>query len=206
MYEVGWLASFIEDLHWLCLQTEFERDMEDDGSKVPEGLREAWLALLAEFKAMAVEEADELAAQGGKGEKGMKITDQAGLTKAAKTVADHLEKHMEMHKAHHEKLEGVLAKDHPAVKSSAAMMEHMDKCMKAAKDAMGGDEPEAEAKGDEADKALQAKVDGLEKAIADLTAKLATTPAVVPPVTGAGGPELVGKSASVAADLAEIIK
>ena len=208
MYEVGWLASFIEDLHWLCLQSEFERDMEDDGSKVPEGLREAWMALLVEFKAMAVEEADELAASGGKGEKGMKITDQAGLTKAAKTVADHLEKHMEMHKAHHEKLEGVLSKDHPIMKSSQAMMDHCEKCMKAAKDAGAGEEPEAADKGGEGEgeKANSLKIDALTKAVADLTIKLAATPAVQPPATGAGGPQLVEKSATVAADFAELVK
>ena len=105
LYEVGWLGGLIEELTWLCMQSEFERDMEGDNSKVPEGLREAWSALLEQFKAMAIEEADEVAAAGGKGEKGMKITDQAGLTKAAKTIGEHLEKHMEMHKALHEKLE-----------------------------------------------------------------------------------------------------
>jgi hypothetical protein len=204
MYEVGWLASFIEDLHWLCLQTEFERDMEDDGSKVPEGLREAWMSLLVEFKAMAIEEADELAAEGGKGEKSMKITDQAGLTKAAKTVVDHLEKHAEMHKALHEKMEGTLSKEHPIMKAHDAMMEHCDKCMKAAKDSMGGDEPAVEEK--EADKALAAKIDGLEKTVADLVTKLATTPAVQPPNTGAGGLELVGKYATISADFAELVK
>jgi hypothetical protein len=82
------------------------------------------------------------------------------------------------------------------------MMDHCDKCMKAAKDAMGGDEPE-EGK-EEADKALTAKIDGLEKAFADLSAKIAATPAVQPPATGAGGPQLVEKN-SATADFAELI-
>ena len=43
-----------------------------------------------------------------------KITDQASLTKAAKTMSDHLEKHMEMHKALHEKMEGTLSKIIPS--------------------------------------------------------------------------------------------
>ena len=118
LYEVGWMASLLEELHWLCLQTEFERDMEDDGSKVPAEMRESWMKLIATFKEMANEEADELAAQG---EKGMKITDQAGLTKAAKSI--------------HEHLEGLKAKHE-------ALGEHIEKCMKAAKDSMEGEEPE----------------------------------------------------------------
>ena len=203
MYEVGWLASFIEDLHWLCLQTEFERDMEEDGSKVPEGLREAWMSLLAEFKVMAIEEADELAAQGGKGEKGMKITDQAGLTKAAKTIHDHLSKLAEMHKAHGEAMD----KAHEAMKAKHDQLgEHIDKCMKAAKDASEGEEPEKAAPTGEVNKAVTDELDALKKSIADLTAKLATTPAVQPPNTGAGGPQLVEKSATISADFAELVK
>lgn len=188
LYEVGWLGDMVEQLHWLCLQTEFEREMEDDGSKVPEALRTAWMALIEQFKAMAIEEADELAAAGGKKEKGMKITDQAGLTKAAKTIHEHLEKHHEMHKAHHEKLEALLHKDHPIVKHSAAMMEHCEKCMKAAKDAGMGEEPEEDKteKGEsEAEKATSAKIDALTKAVADLTEKLSKTAAGNIPASGA---------------------
>ena len=140
----------------------------------------------------------------------MKITDQAGLTKAAKTMADHLEKHMEMHKAHHEKLEGVLAKDHPVVKSSQAMMDHCEKCMKAAKDSAEGEEPE------EADKVAPVAEDAIAKAVTaavaplvakvdELEKKLAKTPAVVEmPHTGAGSG--VSKSIEANADFAELLK
>jgi hypothetical protein len=210
MYEVGWFAELLESLNWLCLQTEFERDLEDDGSKVPEGLREAWLALLGEFKAMAIEEADELAAHGGKGAKAMKITDQAGLTKAAKTLHEHLEKHMEMHKAHHEKLEATMAKDHPVVKSSQAMMDHCEKCMKAAKDSMDGEEPEKEEKvasvaEDAIAKAVTAALVPLVTKVDELEKKLAKTPAPVEmPHTGAGNG--VAKSVQVDADFAELVK
>jgi lambda repressor-like predicted transcriptional regulator len=193
MYEVSWLADIVEGLNWLCLQTEFERDLEDDGSKVPDGLREAWLALLAEFKAMAIEEADELAAGAAKGATSMKITDQAGLTKAAKTLQEHVAKVAEHHEKivahqakqmeHHEKgLE--LHKAH--VELHKAHKELIEKCMKAAKDAMDGQEPEGESEEEKARKAAAAAAasDPVAKAVAALTAeiealkaKLATTPA-----------------------------
>ena len=198
LYEVGYFAEILESLNWLCMQTEWERDFEDDGSKLPEQLREPWLALLEAFKAMAEEEADEMAAS-GKGEKSMKITDQAGLTKAAKTIGEHLEKHMEMHKALHEKIEGALAKDHPIMKAHAAMMDHCEKCMKAAKDAGAGEEHE-ETEAEKAAKAAAAAgsnpaIEALTKQNKELSdkfdallAKLATTPAGGAPHTGAGAP------------------
>lgn len=173
LYEVGWLGDLLESLHWLCLQTEFERDMEDDGSKVPDGLREAWIALLAEFKAMAVEEADELAAAGGKGEKAVKITDQAGLTKAAKTIHDHLEQLHEAHKAQGEHMK----KAHEAIEEKHAKVgERIEKCMKAAKDAAEGEEPEEAVKA-AAETELQKELTALKAEFAELTKKLANTPA-----------------------------
>ena len=162
LYEVGWLADLLESLHWLCLQTEFERDMEEDGSKVPAEMREAWLKLIESFKAMAIEEADELATA-GKGEKGMKITDQAGLTKAAKTIHDHLEKCMEMHKAHGEHME----KAFEGMKAKHEQMgEHIEKCMKAANAAMEGDEPEKAAPAGDLAKVEDPRVADLQKAVA----------------------------------------
>ena len=191
LYQVSQLGDLLENLHWLCLQTEWERDFEDDGSKVPDNLREAWLALLQEFKVMAIEEADELAAEAGNrkgGNKVAKISDQAGLTKAAKTVHDHLEKLVELHKAHGEHMK----KAHDAMQAKhEALGEHIDKCMKAAKDAMDGNEPAAA--GGDGEKALELKIDSLEKNLATLTAKLATTPAPGGPVSGAG--PVVSKSA-----------
>ena len=148
--------------------------------------------------------ADDPSATGGEGDQPMKITDQAGLTKAAKTLADHLDKHMEMHKAHHEKVEGVLSKDHPIVKSSQAMMDHCEKCMKAAKDAGAGEEPE------EADKvapiaaeavvkaAVDAAVAPLKTQLDELVAKLAKTAAPGGPHSGAPVP--VEKTAPSAFD------
>ena len=213
MYEVGWLADLLESLNWLCQQTEFERDVEDDGSKVPKGMREAWLMLLAEFKAMAIEEADELAGNGGRGEKGMKLTDVAGFKKAAKTMQDHLEKHMEMHKALHEKMSGTLAEDHPIVKAHQAMMDHCEKCMKAAKDMGEGEEPEKAAalvpavedtNAAAITKAVTAALAPLTAEVEALKAKLATTQANVlqMPATGAAA---VGKALEADAALAEMI-
>ena len=186
MYSVGWLASMLEDLHWLCLQTEFERDVEDDGSKVPENLREAWMMLLAEFKAMAIEEADELAAAGGEGaHKAMKITTQEQLTKAAKTLEEHIGKLQEVHKTAGEHMK----KAHEAVEAKHEQVgEHIEKCMKAAKDAAEGDEPEEAEKAAkaQADPAVAKKLDDLEKSIAALTEKFSKTPAAGAPHTGAG--------------------
>jgi hypothetical protein len=193
LYEVGWLGSMLEDLHWLCLQSEWERDSEDDGSKVPEGLREAWMQLIAQFKEMAIEEADELTAAGGKGEKGMKITDQAGLTKAGKSIMDHLENV----KSAHEKTG-----------------EHIEKCMKACKEAIGGEMEEKSAPVPavtavvvpEASKALETKVEELMKSVADLTksnadlmTKLAATPAPGGPASGAGAQKTIDAPAELVA-------
>jgi hypothetical protein len=52
--------------------------------------------------------------------------------------------------------------------------EHIEKCMKAAKDAMEGNEPEP---GEKGDKAMEAQMLELKKSLADLVAKLAATPA-----------------------------
>jgi hypothetical protein len=199
LYEVGWLGSLIEELTWLCMQSEFEADMEQDESKVPEGLREAWKMLISEFKAMAEEEADEALAAGG--QKSMKITDQAGLTKAAKTIGEHLEKHMEMHKALHEKLEGTLSKDHPIVKAHQAMMDHCEKCMKAATDAGSGEEPEEGDKvapgADLIKAAVEAAVTPLKTELAALTDKMSKIAAPGAPHTGATG---AAKSVTTAFD------
>ena len=129
---------------------------------------------------------------------------------AAKTMQEHLEKHMELHKAHHEKLEGMLAKDHPMVKSSQAMMDHCEKCMKAAKDSMDGEEPEKEEKAapvaeDAIAKAVTAALAPLVTKVDELEKKLAKTPALVEmPHTGAGNG--VARSVQVDADFAELVK
>jgi hypothetical protein len=173
LYEVGWMASLLEDLHWLCLQTEFERDMEDDGSKVPAEMREAWLKLIATFKEMAVEEADELAAA-GKGEKGMKLTDLDSLKKAAKTIHDHLEGLKEKHAAmgeHMDKCFKSMGEKHEAVG------EHIEKCMKSAKDAMEGDEPEKAAATVDLTKIEDPRIAAMQKSIDDLSELVKKLPA-----------------------------
>jgi hypothetical protein len=119
---------------------------------------------------------------------------------------------MEMHKAHHEKLEGVLAKDHPIIKGHQAMIDHCDKCMKAAKDAMDGEEPKGESEEEKARKAAEAAAaDPIAKAVAAalapltaeieaLKAKLATTPA--PQNIPGTGITLVPVAKSMSADAA----
>jgi hypothetical protein len=92
---------------------------------------------------------------------------------------------MEMHKALHEKIEGALAKDHPIMKAHSAMIDHCEKCMKAAKDAIDGEEPQEEDKDKDGEKALQAQIDGLEKSLKDLTEKLSKTAAPGQAASGA---------------------
>jgi hypothetical protein len=124
-----------------------------------------------------------------------------------------------MHKALHEKLEGQLAKDHPILKSHQAMMDHCEKCMKAAKDACAGEEPE----GDAAEKAAKAAADPAAAAAAadpitkavtaalapvlakvdELEKKIATTPA--PQNIPATGASMVAKSVTADAAFGELI-
>ena len=206
LYEVGWMAQILEELHWLCIQTEFELEMEDDGSKVPSELRDSWLAMIETFKEMAEEEADELAAIGGKGAKGMKITDQAGLTKAAKTIHDHLAKALEMHKAHGEHMDKCMK---AMSEKHEAMGDHIEKCMKAAKDAAEGDEPEKTAPAPELAKSVaeDPAFIALQKQLTDLTAKLAATPAPAQNLPASGVPgAITEKSLNIAEDFAKLLQ
>jgi hypothetical protein len=108
------------------------------------------------------------AASGGEGARTVKITDQAGLTKAAKTIEDHLENLKEKHKTHGEQME----KAHEAIqKRHEAFGDHIEKCLKCAKDAAEGEEPEAAEK---VAKAADEKFAALEKALTDLSAAHAT--------------------------------
>lgn len=154
----------------------------------------------------------EKAADGGKGA-AMKITTQQDLTKAAKTIHDHLEKLHEMHKALGEHLD----KAHESqMNKHEALGNHIEKCMKAAKDAAEGEEPEAPEKVtpstdfkkalDEAlaglTKSFNEKLEAVEKSNKELTEKLSKTPAVTPPSTGAGG----GERTDMSAEEAELFK
>lgn len=133
------------------------------------------------------------AATGGK-EKAVKITDQAGLTKAAKTIGDHLDKLHEMHKAHGEQME----KAHEAIQDRHEKLgEHIEKCMKCAKDASEGEEPEAAEKTAPTTDlakfaALETQIAAMAKAHTDslkeLTDKLAKTAQPIAAHTGAVDP------------------
>jgi hypothetical protein len=119
----------------------------------------------------------------GKGVFSMKITDQAGLTKAAKTIHDHLERLEEMHKAHGEHMK----KAHEAMEAKHEQLgEHIEKCMKAAKDSMDGEEPEKAAPSGDLAK-TNAQIEALAKTVSELTEKLSKMPAKEPPHTGAEG-------------------
>ena len=148
-----------------------------------------------------------------------KLTDVAGFQKAAKTMGEHLAKHMEMHKALHEKMEGVLSKDHPIMKAHDAMMDHCEKCMKAAKDMEGGEEPEKAAAlappsqetvdADAITKAVTAAVTAatapLVSKVDELEKKLAKTPANVLEMPHSGAAN-VAKSIQADAEFAELVK
>ena len=91
---------------------------------------------------------------------------------------------MEMHKAFHDEMEKHLAKDHPLMKKHQAMMDHCEKCMKAAKDSMEGEEPEEEPKGDKA--ATDPEMVKMQAQITELTELVKKMPAnATIPHTGA---------------------
>lgn len=107
----------------------------------------------------------------------MKITTQADLTKAAKTLMDHMDKLKELHKAHGEHME----KAFEGMKTKHEQMgDNIDKCMKAAKDAGAGEQPEEGEKAapaGELGKAAQEQIAALAKQVADLTAAMSKIPA-----------------------------
>lgn len=145
------------------------------------------------------------AATGGKENTMQKLTDIAGYQKAAKTLEDHLGRLAEIHKAHGEHMR----KAHEAMEAKHDKLgEHIEKCMKAAKDASAGDEPEEAEKAHgpkpapepvaetdvskavkAATKEIEDKMAAMQKAstdaIAALTDKLSKIPAPVAAHTGA---------------------
>lgn len=140
MYTVARLAGMLQDFQYLVASTEYERDVENDESDVPDDLRDVLETLVPVFVSMASEEASELlaqtktAAEGGQGGTSMEKKDDiqnADLLKAAKGLAGHLKatakyhmskaKHHESHSEDHEKL-------------SELHEEQAAKCMKAAKE------------------------------------------------------------------------
>ena len=117
----------------------------------------------------------------------MKLTTES-LAKAAKTLEEHLGKCLEVHKSHEEHMH----KAHDSIeKKHAELGEHIEKCMKAAKEVSEGEEPTekvapagAIAEPTAAEKALTEKLEGLSKAFDALTAKLAKTAAPGGPASG----------------------
>lgn len=65
MWDVKNLADAIDNLRYLCSNAEFESQIEGDNSQVPAMLKGALVSLIAAFKAMASEEANEVAADVG---------------------------------------------------------------------------------------------------------------------------------------------
>ncbi len=60
MYEVGWLASIVQDIASMQMNASWEAEYEGDGSDLPEELRVILEDLIQAFLHMAEEETSEL--------------------------------------------------------------------------------------------------------------------------------------------------
>jgi hypothetical protein len=191
MYQVGHLASMLEDLQWMVASTEWERDYEQDGSTVPDDLRDVLETMVPIFISMATEEATELltavkAAQGGttmfdlaKAIAALQKMSKEDLEKASKSVhetlndmhkaiTDHNQSMADMHKAHCEKC----MKAHDA--HMAAMHGSVEKIRKA----LGAEGNEQPAGGAETEGAKAAAAAALKKAEEEAAAKKVADDAV----------------------------
>lgn len=167
MYDVSRFACLLQDLAWVRISAEYEREREGDDSTLPEDLQQDLENLAESFLAMAEEEADELTTAADEaGKAGMYMSTQpTALQKAArKNLSDHLKKAKQMASDHAD----AMCKAHTDHKD--AMHEHLDKMAKL----MGaeeetGNQPEAvnlEAEGTANTlKALKAQIAELEKKV-----------------------------------------
>lgn len=97
LYTVGRLAQLLEDMAYIQMSTSSERYWEQDGSTVPDELMAVLEATAAAFVNMASEEAGEVVSTAREAEKedgGLFYMSQkqADLTKAVKSIADHVTK------------------------------------------------------------------------------------------------------------------
>lgn len=86
LWNVADLADVVQKLKWLCQDAQFESEIEGDNSAVPAMLRDALKSLVAAFKEMAVEEADEAATDAGA------VDEVQLMEKVSKLVADEVAK------------------------------------------------------------------------------------------------------------------
>jgi hypothetical protein len=119
MYAVSRFAGIIQDLAFLAYGSQWEAEVEQDGSTLPDELQEDLENLVETFLAMAEEESNELTeVLSERIGKVMKVT-PTGLDKAyskaagtinkiKKAVSDHHEKIAEMNQEHEEKVHGHL--------------------------------------------------------------------------------------------------
>jgi hypothetical protein len=145
MWDVAGLAEVLATLAYACQSLQFEREMEGDESKVPEGIHGVLESLIGVYKELVDEETKELLAACSnigkiEGSKTMdKLTAEQLMEKAkgalshlhaAKAaVTSHHDKMVKMHKSHHD-----------------TMHDHIDKCVKAmgGTEAGGADQPDDE--------------------------------------------------------------
>jgi hypothetical protein len=110
IYAVKQLADILESICYLRISAAYEREYEQDNSKLPDKLQADLEQLAETFLAMTEEEVGELttaAAEAGQSKPGglYMTTKGEGLEKAAaKSLADHLKKMADCVTAHHEKV------------------------------------------------------------------------------------------------------
>jgi hypothetical protein len=210
LFEIGALAELAQRLAWLQQQSAFEREMEGDGSTVPDSLKEHLEGLLEDLEDMTGEEIDELLEQLNRTAEPKKTTKAvaSGTTTStlagATTMKDNTFKKIK--KAHAEQLDDIVdhanavnklfgehtkslegTKHHEMAKALLSMHKGMCDKLEGFQEDVGG-LPETEPVGDE-----EHSVTGAEKIAKvagerdELAKKLAAAEATIAAGTGAAG-------------------
>lgn len=148
--QVAAFADLLQSFAWLQMRSQSERDDEGDNSTVPEGLLESLRNLASLFVAMATEEAQELTAAAGEEGKGehakmAKTETPTPLAKAAKSLAEHINKAKQHVADHHAKMDECFGKMHKAISGGAESdQEHESEIVGGAEDSVKPISPESE--------------------------------------------------------------
>jgi hypothetical protein len=130
MYSVSCFAEIIEQLKYLWLSLEYEREVEGDESPATDDVKEIFSNLLAAFLSYAEEQVEELTANAAAFEGGLAMaTEAADLEKAARIS---MSSHFKKAASHHEHIAATHEKMTKAHDGAAAHHEEMMReCMKA---------------------------------------------------------------------------
>src|SRR5579864_3892290 len=196
MYEVSRFASILQDIAYLRVSSEYEREREGDDSTLPEDLQQELEALAECFLAMAEEESSELttaADQAGKIGGPLYMSDKnADLAKAArKSVAEHAKAMKDSISEHCDKVSKAMS-DH-----KDAMCAHVDKLTKilgADETGEKGDKPESINITAEGTPNLKAAIAELQKTVAELKKDKPAEPGFVSIGKTADGVEVFKKA------------